>query len=76
MWGKQQSVVDNEVTGKTYADHAGEENTVSQPVREGKLHQTPKYRGKNIWASHKSVGKIYRQSLSVKMALHRKKNRG
>ena len=70
--GKQQSVLDHKVTGKTYTDHTGEENIVSQPVREGNLHQTPKYRGKNICTSHNLVGKTYTQSLSVKMALHRK----
>ena len=44
--GKQQSILDHEVTEETYIDHTGEENTVSQPVHEGNLHQTPKYRGK------------------------------
>ena len=57
--GKQQSVLDHEVTEKTYTDHTGEENTVSQPVHEGKLALEPKIQGKYICTSHKSVWKTY-----------------
>ena len=41
-------------------------NAVSQPVCEGNLHQTQKYRGQHTCTSHKSVRKNYTQSLNVK----------
>ena len=41
--GKQQSILNNEATGKTYTDRNGEGKSASQPVRERNLHQIPIY---------------------------------